>query len=194
MSSIEEQIELLENDLLAKPMRISAYHDLPFAIFHYPPKEEFAMRKQMALLATRLGNAGKRVKFVSLGRLFWQAIAETEGIDALATAEKQFGFKRVQESVATILSDPDFAPLPDLIVAQTAELDPEDSIVFLVRVGVLGPAFYRTAKLLEALHGKTMIPIVLFYPGTLEGPNNLRFLDLPEQEVSGTYSYRVKIY
>jgi hypothetical protein len=32
MSSLKERIELLESDLKAVPLRISVYHDLPFAI------------------------------------------------------------------------------------------------------------------------------------------------------------------
>ena len=32
MLSLEERIDLLESDLKAVPMRISVYHDLPFAI------------------------------------------------------------------------------------------------------------------------------------------------------------------
>ena len=33
---------------------ISAYHDMPYAIFRYPPEEEFAVRQEVALLTTRL--------------------------------------------------------------------------------------------------------------------------------------------
>jgi hypothetical protein len=51
MLSLPERIDILEKDLLANPPRISAYHDLPFAILHYDPAAEFAARKQMSLLA-----------------------------------------------------------------------------------------------------------------------------------------------
>ncbi|MBI3466681.1 MAG: hypothetical protein HY000_27010 [Planctomycetes bacterium] len=44
MSSLEERIEFLENDLKAVPPRISVYHDLPFAILRYDPSEGFGFR------------------------------------------------------------------------------------------------------------------------------------------------------
>jgi hypothetical protein len=74
-------------------------------------------------------------------------------------------------------------------------IDSKKYIVFLVRVGALGPAIYRSAKLLDEMHKKrVLIPIILFYPGTCEGERDLRFLDLPTRENAGGYSYRVKIY
>ena len=45
---------------------ISAYHDMPYAIFRYPPEDEFAVRQEVALLRTRLEQAGKRVTTISL--------------------------------------------------------------------------------------------------------------------------------
>ena len=41
--------------------QISAYHDMPYAIFRYPPEDEFAVRKQVTLLRTRLEQSGKHV-------------------------------------------------------------------------------------------------------------------------------------
>lgn len=88
MSSLPERIEILEKDLLANPLRISAYHDLPFAICHYTPASEFEARKQIRLFTTRLQNAGKRVHVISVARLLWTAIGETEGITAIAEEEQ----------------------------------------------------------------------------------------------------------
>ena len=57
MSDLEHR---LKHDMepvlsLADPReRISAYHDMPYAIFHYEPDEEFDLRKQVTLLETRL--------------------------------------------------------------------------------------------------------------------------------------------
>ena len=45
---------------------ISAYHDMPYAIFRYPPEDEFAVRQEIALLRTRLEQSGKRVTSISL--------------------------------------------------------------------------------------------------------------------------------
>ena len=194
MSSLLERIKLLESDLLANPLRISAYHDLPFAILHYDPHSEFLARKEAALLATRVMNAGKRVHFISVARILWKAIDETEGVDAIADEERQFGLNRAQETVSTILSDESFVPLSSELEQGMKKMDPAVDVVFLVRTACLGPAIYRCAKLLDEMHGRTMVPIILFYPGSLEGNTNLRFLDLPDREQTGAYNYRVKIY
>lgn len=193
MLSLTERLEKLEQDLLAVPLKISAYHDLPFAIFHYPPKEEFRMRKNIKLLATRLTNAGKRVRIISLARLLWQIIEETEGLETIIEDEKEFGFSRAQETVTTLISDDEFMPISREIAKRLKGLDPDTDVCFLVRVGVLGPAIYRSAKLLNELHGQTLIPTILFYPGTSQGERDLRFLGLLNKD-SGAYNYRVKIY
>ena len=46
--------------------QISAYHDMPYAIFRYPPEEEFAVRQEVTLLKTRLEQRGKLVTSISL--------------------------------------------------------------------------------------------------------------------------------
>ena len=71
---------------------ISAYHDMPYAIFRYPPEDEFAVRQETALLRTRLEQAGKRVTSISLAACMYEAL-EAEGLDtgALAEAEKSVG-------------------------------------------------------------------------------------------------------
>ena len=194
MSSLQERIEVLEKDLLVNPPRISAYHDLPFAILHYDPAAEFAVRKQMSLLATRLQNAGKRVHVISIARILWEAIHDTEGIEAIAEEEQQFGFARTQETVSTLVSDSVFRPLPDQIEQRMRGMEPAIDVVFLARIAALGPAIYRSAKLLDAMHGRTLVPIILFYPGTRDGESSLRFMDLSEREQTGAYNYRVKIY
>lgn len=194
MLSLQERIETLEKDLLAQPIRISAYHNLPFAILRYEPQDEFAVRKQISLFVTRLQNAGNCVTVISLARILWRAIEETEGIKAIAQGEKQFGFARTQETVSTLLSDEDFKPLAGEILVKMKDLDPAKDVVFLVRAGAMGPAIYRMARLLDELYGKIMVPVILFYPGTLESESSLRYLDLPEREQTGAYNYRVKIY
>lgn len=194
MSSLQERLEILEKDLLANPPRISAYHDLPFAILRYDPTAEFEARKQISLFATRLQNWGKRIHPLSVARILWTAIRETESIEAIAEEEQQFGFARAQETVSTLLSDDAFMPLPNAIERRMQGMHPTVDVVFLVRIAALGPAIYRSAKLLDAMHGRTLVPIILFYPGTLDGEHSLRFMDLSEREQTGAYNYRVKIY
>jgi hypothetical protein len=146
------------------------------------------------LFATRLQNAGRRAHTISVARLLWTAIRETEGIEAIADEEQQCGFARAQETVATLLSDTAFMPLPDQIERRMQGMDPTVDVVLLVRLAALGPAIYRSARLLDAMHGRTLVPIILFYPGTRDGESSLRFMDLPEREQTGAYNYRVKIY
>jgi hypothetical protein len=46
--------------------KISAYHDMPYAIFHYDPEHELALRGEVSSLQTRLENRGKRITRISL--------------------------------------------------------------------------------------------------------------------------------
>lgn len=192
MLSLSERISLLEKDLTSIPMRISVYHDLPFAILRYDPDEEWQLRREARLLATRLEGQGKSVHRLSLADLLWQALAETEGVDTIIEMEREWGFTAAQEQVTTYLSDPDWRPLPDILSERLAGLDPAKEIVFLWRAAAMGPAIYQMSKLLDEMHGRTLVPTILFYPGTLEGATGLRFMALKEREALG--NYRVKIY
>lgn len=192
MLSLKERIELLESDLRADPMRISVYRDLPFAILRYDPNEEWAVRREARLLATRLLEIGKEVQAISLADLLREVIEETEGIDAVVRLERERGFVTAQSQVTTYLSDDDWRPLPDLLAEQMQPLDPARHIVFLTRASTMAPAIYQMSRLLDEMHGRTIIPMILFYPGTLEGTTVLRFMGLKEREAMG--NYRVKIY
>ena len=46
--------------------KISAYHDMPYAIFHYDPEQELSLRREVSSLQTRLENKGKRITRISL--------------------------------------------------------------------------------------------------------------------------------
>lgn len=193
MLSLNERLRILEEDLKAIPMRISAYHDLPFAIFHYKPNKEMQMRKEITLLATRLENkTNKKVRIISLANLLWKAIEETEGIDSIILEEKNIGFERAQWTINNILSDSDFKPLPDLLITELKGLDPSESIAFIIRVASLAPRLYQISQLFGHIQGKTTVPSILFYPGSLRGTTQLCFMDMLDNRPIG--SYRVKIY
>jgi hypothetical protein len=195
MLSLEEQLKILEEDLTSDPLRISAYHDLPFAIFRYDPWDEFLCRRHIRLLAISLEqNHSKKVTFVSLAKIFWKVIKETEGLDAIVSEERQLGFDRAQQTVFKLLSDSDFMPFPDQLENQMKDMSPHEDIVFLVRAGALAPNIYRCSALLDSMHRRTMVPIILFYPGTAEGKTDLRFMNMQDRANLGTYNYRVKIY
>ena len=192
MTSLQDNIRVLERDLLAKPMRISAYHDLPFAIFCYDPEKEYDLRKEAQLLATRLQNNGKKIVTISLARLMWEAIEKERGISYVADTERQFGFKMAQTAVNNILTN--ISPLPDMLQEKMEGLNKDKNIVFLLRAAALAPAIYRMSKLLDEMHGKTQVPIILFYPGEKKGETELRFMAIEGRAGVSGYNYRVKIY
>jgi hypothetical protein len=174
-------------------MRHAIYHDLPFAIFCYPPEQEWTMRSEIALLKTRLEHDTRRsVVFISLADLLWQAIDESEGMDAVIALERRSGFDAAQRQVQDYLSDPDWRRLPDLLAERLSPLDADRQLAFIVRAGALAPNLYRVSKLLDEIKGRSRVPCVLFLPATSEGRSSLRFMGIAENEGRG--SYHTKVY
>lgn len=192
MSSLSDRIELLENDLKTDPPRISVYHDLPFAIFRYDPEEEWALRREARLLATRLGETGKNTQIIHMSDLLWKSVEETEGIEAVVELEKDRGFLAAQEQLTTYLSDRDWRPLAGLLTERLQSLDKSTDVVFLMRAAAMAPGIYHMSKLLDQMQGRTSLISILFYPGTIEGTTGLRFMALKDRDALG--NYRVKIY
>jgi Domain of unknown function (DUF1788) len=192
MPSLKERIELLEADMRATPPRISVYHDLPFAILRYDPADEWELRREVKLLATRLEAAGKEVHIIPMSELLWRAIDETEGLDAVVELERERGYPAAQDQVTTYLSDKDWRPLAGLLAERISGYDPAKAVVFLTRVAAMAPGLYHMSKLLDQMQGRTRVMTILFYPGSIEGTTGLRFMDLEDREALG--NYRVKIY
>lgn len=193
MSSLKERIELLEGDLTASPMRIATSHDVPYAVLRYAPTDEWVMRREIRLLKTRLEASGKTVVLLSLAELLWESIQKSEGLEAVVSLEQDRGYVEAQNQLATYLSDDDWCPLAQLIEERLDGCDPANTIAFIVRVAVMSPGIYDMSTLLGDMHvRKVRVPTILFYPGSLEGTTNLRFMDLKEREALG--HYLVKIY
>lgn len=168
---------------------LSAYHDMPYAIFWYPPEAEFALRQELTKLETRLMQAGKRVTRISLAECMATALAD-EGLtaEALADAEVSVGLQATVETVHQVLSE--YQPLDELVAARIPQdPDPLRDVVFMVRAGALFP-IYRTSSLVEQLKGKVHVPAVLFYPGELDGAVGLRFMGVLDAE----HNYRPRIF
>ncbi len=168
---------------------ISAYHDMPYAIFRYPPEDEFALRAEVSLLRTRLEQSGKRVTVISLAECMQEAL-EAEELDAptLVDAEISVGLPATIETIHEVLSS--YQPLDDLVARRIPEAaDPLKDVIFITRAGALFP-IYRTSSLLEQLKGKVHVPSVLFYPGELDGAAGLRFMGILDAE----HNYRPKIF
>ena len=169
--------------------KISAYHNMPYAIFRYPPEDEFALRGEVTLLRTRLEQAGKRVTTISLAHCLETAL-DREGLTTkrIEKAEKGTGTHKMVDTFHKVLSERQ--PLDELV----AELIPSDAdplvdIVFITRAGSLFP-FYRTSSLMEQLKGKVHVPAVLMYPGVLDGAAGLKFMGVLDAE----HNYRPKIF
>lgn len=198
MSSLRDNINLLESDLRADPPRIGVYHDLPFAIFRYDPCAEWDLRREIRLLETRLLGAGKQVHIIPMSNLLWSALDKVhekdddEGLEAVIELEKQRGFVEAQQQVTTYLSTNVWVPLWDLLAETLASIDAENSVVFLTRAAAMSPGIFHMSMLLDKMHGKTEVTTILFYPGSIEGTTGLRFMDLKDRDALG--NYRVKIY
>ena len=168
--------------------RISAYHDMPYALFRYEPDEEFDLRRQVTLLETRLTQKGKRVERISLAECLDEAMSSQRPLEDWFAAEREQGTDTIVETVHSVLSE--YAPLVDLVAKRMPDRpNPLHDIVFIVRTGALFPV-YRTFSLLEQLKGRVSVPTVLFYPGDLDGAAGLRFMGVLDAE----HNYRPKIF
>lgn len=168
--------------------RISAYHDMPYALFRYEPEEEFELRSQVSLLETRLTQKGKRIKRISLAECLDKAMTTQRPLNEWFDTEREQGTETIVETVHSVLSE--YTPLVDLVAEQMPDdPDPLSDIVFIMRTGALFPV-YRTFSLLEQLKGRVTVPTVLFYPGDLDGAAGLRFMGV----LAAEHNYRPKIF
>ena len=121
MSDLEQRLNtVLEPVLeLADPrQRISAYHDMPYALFRYDPEEEFELRKQVTMLETRLTQKGKRIKRISLAECLDEAMRSQRPLEEWFVAEREQGVDTIVETVHSVLSE--YMPLVDLVAATRA--------------------------------------------------------------------------
>ena len=168
--------------------KLSAYHDMPYAIFRYDAEVEFEVRRNLTLLETRLSQKSKRIHRISLAECLDEAMRSQRPLEEWFAAEREQGVDTMVDTVHSVLSE--CAPLVDLVVARMPEdPDPLRDIVFILRTGALFPV-YRTFSLLEQLKGRVRVPTVLFYPGDLDGAAGLRFMGVLDAE----HNYRPKIF
>jgi hypothetical protein len=169
-------------------VKLSVYHDMPYAIFRYDPEDEFDLRKQVTMLETRLSQKGKRIKRICLAECLDEAMRSQRPLEEWFSAEREQGTETIVETIHSVLSE--YSPLVDLVAARMpANPDPLRDIVFILRTGALFPV-YRTFSLLEQLKGRVHVPTVLFYPGDLDGAAGLRFMGVLDAE----HNYRPKIF
>src|SRR5579871_681128 len=102
MSDFEHRLKQNLEPVLEMPdprERISAYHDMPYALFRYDPDEEFELRKQVTLLETRLTQKGKRVKRISLAECLNEAMCSQRPLEDWFAAEREQGTDTMVETV-----------------------------------------------------------------------------------------------
>lgn len=191
MSDFEQRLKDDLGPILELPdprERISAYHDMPYAIFRYAPEDEIPLRKAVTLLETRLHQKGKRVRRISLAECLDEAMRSQRALPEWFDVEREQGVDTVVDTIHSVLAE--YAPLVDLVASRMPENpDPRNDIVFIQRTGALFP-MYRTFSLLEQLKGKVHAPTILFYPGTLDGAAGLKFMGVLDAE----HNYRPKIF
>lgn len=168
--------------------RLSAYHDMPYALFRYDAADELEQRKQVALLKTRLEQKGKRVTPISLAECLHEAMKSQRPLAEWFDIEREQGVESVVATIHSVLAD--YCPLVDRVAARMpADPDPLRDLVLIQRTGALFP-MYRTFSLLEQLKGRVQVATILFYPGDLDGAAGLRFMGVLDAE----HNYRPKIY
>ena len=191
MSEFRDRLKATLEPILASPdprPALSAYHDMPYALFRYDPEDEFELRREITMLQTRLEQKAKRVARISLAECLEAAMTTFEPLDNWFEVERKHGTEAVIDTIHSTLADE--VPLVDLVAARMPDdPDPLRDIVFINRAGALYPV-YRTFSLLEQLKGEVTVPAVLFYPGTLDGAAGLRFMGVLDAE----HNYRPKIF
>ena len=191
MSDMTQRLTSQLEPILASPdprPGISAYHNMPYALFRYDPQEEFELRRQATMLQIRLEQGGKRILRISLAECLEEAMASVQPLTDWFDAERAHGVATVVDTIAAVLAE--YCPLVELVAKQMPDdPDPMQDVVLISRTGSLFPV-YRTFSLLEQLKGRVSVPSVLFYPGTLDGAAGLRFMGVLEAE----HNYRPKIF
>ena len=191
MTDFEKRLRNDLEPLLSSPdprEKISAYHDMPYALFRYDPEQEFSLRREITMLTTRLTQKGKRVTRISLAQCLRAAITSERSLEDWYEAERGGTVEETVQTITNILEER--APLVDLVAKQMpAAPDPRSDVVLINRTGALFPV-YRTFSLLEQLKGRVLVPTILFYPGDLDGASGLRFMGVLDAE----HNYRPKIF
>lgn len=203
--SLENRIETLKKDLLhpAGPC-ISTNRNYPFALFQYPPHEEFKMRATLLELLDTLRSKAWTILNVDLLATFIEYLdqqEEGELIEALIQEEKlqytasrknhKMPLKVLQNSLDIFLKNPEAYPkaIFNNITEKTAHRDPAKTVVFLSRIGGLYP-FYRSSSLLRHLDKGIKVPTIVLYPGERTEQNHLSFMG----EMEADRDYRPRIY
>ena len=203
-TEIASAVAALRKDLLRdEGPQISTVRNYNFAILPYAPDQEFSLRSAIHELSGELRVAGWTTGTLVLHSLLLARL-RAEGPDVLdsiihrekslaGAADGSRGLRMLKERVVNLIDRPDgiAADVVRGIEAIVADSEaPERTVIFLGRLGGLYP-FLRTSALLKHIAGRTHnLPVVLLYPGTVEGETGLRFMGVLQPD----RDYRPRIY
>lgn len=203
---LDEAFAALERDLLdADGPRVSTMRSSDkFAIVPYSPADEYALRRHVQQLTSKLAAGGWVVIPISLHALLLDRLTalpedEFEEIVALELRAASRGdldrvLRHLQSRFGELIEGPD-GLAADVAARIEAELGrhperKERMLALIGRAGAVYP-FFRTSGLLKHLAGRTHgVPVVLLYPGERRGENGLSFMSLLEPD----RDYRPRIY
>ena len=203
--SLERRIDILKKDLLnlAGPC-ISTNRNYPFALFQYPPNEEFKMRTQLIELLDALRGKGWTILNVDLFSALIEYLNTQEDgelIEALIEEEKlQYKASQkdhtmplnvLQNALDVYFKNPEeySKVVYDKIMEKAEHSDVNKTVIFLSRIGGLYP-FYRTSSLLRYLDKGIRVPTIVLYPGERTEQHFLSFMG----EMDADRDYRPRIY
>lgn len=204
-TDLDRAIDALRKDLLRDDgPQISTVRNYNFAILPYAPDHEFLLRGMIHRLSEELRDAGWCTGTIPLHALLLARLRAQgdEFIESVVRREKQLAktadpsraIRTLKERVVTLLEGPD-GLARDVVAEVTRLLDhnpgrEQKTVIFLGRAGALYP-FFRTSALLKHVAGRTRnAPVVLLYPGSVEGETGLSFMGI----VPADRDYRPRIY
>jgi len=181
--------------------QISQIRAYRFAIFHYAPEAELAMRRGMKELSADLKHVGWNVVAVSGIEVFLERLRrEARGrVDRLVASERaKFtrdpldGLDYVRQWCEPWLESKDgiAADIAAAIEKRVVRGEEDRTVAFVGRLGAFYP-FYRTSALLRFLDGRVSVPVILLYPGVRVGDRSLSFMGVHSAADS---DYRPHIY
>ncbi len=203
---LEEAFAALERDLLDPDgPRISTMRSSDqFAIVPYAPADEFALRRHVLTLTTKLAARGWVVLPISLHALLLDRLQALppDAFEEIAQLEEHAArrgdldrvLRYLQTELGDLIDGPDglAADVAAKIAAEVAAHPDQRQRMLAVigRAGALYP-FYRTSGLLKYLAGRTEgVPVVLLYPGERRGDNGLSYMSILDPD----RDYRPRIY
>jgi hypothetical protein len=171
VSTIGAEIDRLVDDL-AKPTSGGKLF-----MFVYPPAWERRVGNSLKEISTRICSSGRRAQVIDINALVNVVIAgRLADLSSAWVTDRSAATAYVREkSIVELLRT-------------TKALDAPDSALFWTRVGGAYP-FFRVASVSEQLIARLEAPLVVFYPGALEGKTHFALLGK-----SDGYQYRFDYY